>query len=59
MSPADVLIALLSYAAQHAPEIAAEVERLVASFRADTPELADPPPPDGEATVNAIIDARL
>lgn len=60
MPAAAVLSALLEFAASAAPDLLAELEKLIASFKQGHPELeADGPPPDGEAKVDAMIDAKV
>lgn len=59
MTAAAVLAMLIKFAEVAAPAIAGEVAKLVAAFKAGHPELDGPPPPDGEAKVDALIDARV
>jgi hypothetical protein len=53
------LSALLAFAAAVAPELLADLEDLIRQFTAQHPSLNNPPPPDGEGTVDAQVDAEI
>lgn len=59
MTGAEVLAAFLAFAVTAAPHLKDELAELAAAFRQGHPELGDPPPPDGEAKVDAEIDTQL
>lgn len=56
---AATLAALLAFAAQVAPELLAALEDLVRQFSSQHPSLNGPPPADGEAAVDAAVDAEV
>ena len=59
MTPLEVLAALVTFAVGEAPAIAKDVEALVEAFKRTHPELVAAPPPDGEAAVDAAVDAEI
>lgn len=58
MTAAEVLAALVALAAKYGPGAVDVVEAIVADFNTSHPQLGDAPPADGEAKVDASIDAE-
>jgi hypothetical protein len=58
VTAAEILAALVALAIKYGPGAVDVVEAIIADFKAQHPQLNDAPPADGEAKVDASIDAE-
>lgn len=59
MTAAEVLAALAALAIKYGPDVVEAVEKVIADFKTQNPQIGDAPPPDGEAKIDASIDAEV
>lgn len=59
MTAAEILEAIIAAAVKYGPSAVELVEKVVEDVKADHPQLGSAPPEDGEASIDASIDAQL
>lgn len=59
MTGAELLAALAAFATAYGPAIEQVILEVIADFKAQHPEIGDPPPADGVAAIDATIDMEV